>query len=52
MPSNTNNTSEKKLTTDLYEIADYVGEIQSENMDGVSKDTLMLGIFGYMREVF
>ena len=35
MPSNTNNTSEKKLTTDLYEIADYVGEIQSENMDGV-----------------
>ena len=49
----TSSTSEnKKLTTDLYEIADYVGEIQADNMDGVSSDTLMLGIFGYMREVF
>ena len=49
----TSSTSEnKKLTTDLYEIADYVGEIQVDNMDGVSSDTLMLGIFGYMREVF
>ena len=46
------NSSDKKLTTDLYEIADYVGEIQTENMDGVSQDTLMLGIFGYMRETF
>ena len=51
MPT-TNNNNDKKLTTDLYEIADYVGEIQTENMDGVSQDTLMLGIFGYMREVF
>ena len=49
----TSSTSDnKKLTTDLYEIADYVGEIQADNMDGVSSDTLMLGIFGYMREVF
>lgn len=50
MASNTDST--KKLTSDLYEIADYIGEIQKDNLDGASQDTLMLGIFGYMRECF
>lgn len=48
----TTNNSNKKLTSDLYEITDYIGEIQKDNLDGVSQDTLMLGIFGYMREAF
>ena len=55
MPNNnaaSNSKITQNLTPDLYDIASYVGEIQTNNMDGVSQDTLMLGIFGYLREVF
>ena len=51
--SKTTSTETKKyLSPDLYDIAEYVGQVQKDNMDGVSEDTLMLGIFGYMRENF
>jgi len=50
MPNSSSNI--KKLTPDVYDIAEYVGEIQKNNMDGAPEDTLMLGIFGFMREVF
>lgn len=49
MATSTNTT---KITPDVYDIAEYVGVIQENNLDGASEETLMLGIFGYMREVF
>lgn len=52
MATTNNNENQAKLTPDLYDISEYVSEIQKDNTDGVSEDTLMLGIFGYMNEVF
>lgn len=51
MPIIRDNNTPSKLTPDLYDIENYVGQIQKDNLDGVSDDTLMLGMFGYMREV-
>ena len=47
-----NNENQAKLTPDLYDISEYVSEIQKDNTDGANENTLMLGIFGYMNEVF
>ena len=52
MATTNNNENQKSLSPDLYDIVEYVGEIQKDNTDRVDEDTLMLGIFGYMREVF
>lgn len=35
------------LTTDIYDIADYVNKVKKEFTPEVDEDTLMLGIFGY-----
>lgn len=39
------------LSTDIYGVNDYVNEIKKEFITGVSEDTLMLGIFGYLGQV-
>ena len=52
MATTNNNENTAKLTPDLYDITEYVGEIQQANTESVSEETLMLGIFGYQREVF
>ena len=52
MATTNNNENQANLSPDLYDIEEFVGEIQKDNTDGVDEDTLMLGIFGYLREVF
>lgn len=47
-----NNENQAQLSPDLYDIAEFVQEIQKDNTESVSEETLMLGIFGYQAEVF
>lgn len=45
------NTS-NMLTSDIYGINAYVNEVKKKFTPGVNEDTLMLGIFGYMGQIF
>ena len=47
-----NNENTAKLTPDLYDIAEYVRQVQRDNTESVNEETLMLGIFGYQAEIF
>ena len=44
--------TDKYLSTDIYATNDYVNAIKKRFIPGVNEDTLMLGIFGYMGQVF
>lgn len=48
--TNINNTS--SLTSDIYQINNYVNEIKKKFTPNVNEDTLMLGIFGYTGQLF
>ena len=52
LPTMVGSKDTKPLSSDIYGISEYVQEIQKENLDGVSDDTLMLGIFGYLGDNF
>ena len=43
-------TSSKILNSDIYDITAFVDDIKKKNIDGVdsSKDTLMVGMYGYL----
>ena len=40
------------LTSDVYGINSYVNEIKKRFTPNVNEDTLLLGIYGYMGQVF
>ena len=42
----------KNMTPDIYDLATYVNEIKKEFTDDVSEDTLMVGIYGMLGELF
>ena len=42
----------KYLSSDIYGTNDYVNAIKKEFMPDIPEDTLMLGIFGYMGQIF
>ena len=42
----------KNMTPDIYDLATYVNEIKKEFTDDVSDDTLMVGIYGMLGELF
>lgn len=44
--------ADKNLSTDIYGTNDYVNAIKQRFIPDVPEDTLMLGIFGYMGQVF
>lgn len=48
----TTNNKQITLIPDIYDISSSVNNIQQEYMDGVSQDTLTMGIFGYQNFVF
>lgn len=50
--STSNVDTSTNLTADVYGINDYVNEIKKGFTPTVGEDTLMLGIFGYMGQVF
>lgn len=40
------------ISTDIYQINDFVNEIKKNHTESVGEDTLLLGTFGYLGEVF
>ena len=50
--TNTNTNSESLLSSDIYEIADFYDEIRRNNIPDVDETASMVGIFGYMNEMF
>lgn len=42
----------KYMTPDIYDLATYVNEIKKQYTDQVDEDTLMVGIYGMMGELF
>ena len=40
------------LTADPYKIAAFIKQIQEDQNEGVSQETLMVGIYGYLNSVF
>lgn len=50
--TNINTNSESILSTDIYEIADFYDQIRQDNIPNVDETASMVGIFGYMTEMF
>ena len=50
--TNTNTNSESILSTDIYEIADFYDQIRQDNIPDVDETASMVGIFGYLTEMF
>lgn len=51
--TNTNTGSDQSiLSTDIYEISDFIDQIRKDNVPNVSDTASMVGIFGYMNEIF
>ena len=50
--TNTNTNSATLLSTDIYEIADFYDYIRQTNIPDVNDTADMVGIFGYMNEMF
>lgn len=50
--TNTNTNSETLLSSDIYEIADFYDQIRQDNIPDVEETASMVGIFGYMTEMF
>lgn len=50
--TNTNTNSETVLSSDIYEIADFYNHIREETIPDVDDTASMVGIFGYMTEMF
>lgn len=42
----------KTLSSDVYDIHNFINTIKQNYTEGVSEDTLMLGIYGYLGEIF
>lgn len=51
--ANTNtNTDINALSTDIYDIYGFFDQIRKDNIDAISDTASMVGIFGYMNEMF
>ena len=50
--TNTNTNSETVLSTDIYEIADFYDQIRIDHIPDVDETSSIVGIFGYMNEMF
>ena len=48
----TTTTSEKVLSTDIYQISEFIDDIRSNNIDDLNETSSIVGIFGYMNEIF
>ncbi len=40
------------FTPDIYKVSETINEIQKKYMENISEETLTMGIYGYMNEVF
>lgn len=48
----TTSTSENILSTDIYEISEFIEGIRDNTIDDLSETSSIVGIFGYMNEMF
>ena len=53
MTTNTNTSKDDTLlSTDIYEISDFIDNIRQNNITDVSDTASIVGMFGYMNEIF
>ena len=51
--TNTNtDASDSVLSTDIYEISDFIDQVRQNNISDVSDTASIVGIYGYMNEIF
>lgn len=50
--TNTNTDNTNTISTDIYEISEFLDGIREENIPDLDETSSMVGIFGYMNEMF
>jgi hypothetical protein len=50
--TNTNTSNTATLSTDIYEISDFLDQIRADNIPDLDETASIVGIFGYMNEMF
>ena len=50
--TNTNTENQNVLSTDIYEVSDFLDQIRVDHMPNIDETASMVGIFGYMNEMF
>ena len=50
--TNTNTSNDTSLSTDIYEISDFIDSIRRDNIPDVDDTASILGIFGWANEIF
>lgn len=50
--TNTNTDNQNILSTDIYDISNFLDQIRKDNITNISDTSAMVGIFGYMNEMF
>ena len=51
MASTNTNTNNTILTTDIYDIAQFIDDIRTDNISDLDSTSAMVGIFGYLTEI-
>jgi hypothetical protein len=50
--TNTNTDNQNVLSTDIYEIAEFLDQVREDNIPDLDNTASIVGIFGYMNEMF
>lgn len=50
--TNTNTGNTNQLSTDIYEVSGFLDQIRKDNIPDLDETSSMVGIFGYMNEMF
>lgn len=50
--TNTNTDNQNVLSTDIYEISEFLDQIREDNIPDLNETNSIVGIFGYMNEMF
>lgn len=50
--TNTNTDNNALLSTDIYDISNFLDQIRNNNISDIDETSSMVGIFGYMNEMF
>ena len=50
--TNTNTDNKNVLSTDIYEITEFLDQVREDNIPNLDETSSIIGIFGYMNEMF
>ena len=50
--TNTNTSNDTVLSTDIYDISNFIEDIRKNNITDISDTASIVGMFGYMNEIF